>query len=245
MKKVLIGCPTSETFDYCLDEFLNGIKSQTYKNHDLLIVDNSKTDNYLKKLKSLGINAIKGPHKEDYRERITLSRNMMVDKALEGNYDYLLSIDQDIVLPKDAIEKLMKFNKDIISGLYYGYFMINGVKKLLPLLYIGAKKEDFERLKREGNLPDNAKSYEDIKRNLNLDEVREEKLMEIKYCGSGCLLIKTNVLKKIRFGLEKDNPTTTDDIFFCNRARENNIKIFAFTGVKCKHMILKRKREID
>lgn len=243
--KVLIGCPTSETFDYCLDEFLGGIRNQTYKNYDLLIVDNSKTDSYIKKLKSLSINAIKGPYKDNYRERIALSRNIMVDKALKRNYDYLFSVDQDIVLPKDAIEKLMQFNKEIISGVYYGYFMVNGVKKLLPLLYGEPTKEEFERMKEQGNLPDNVKSHKELKKQFNLESLREEKLMEIKYCGSGCLLIKTDVLKKIRFGLEKDNPTTTDDIYFCNRAREQNIKIFAFTGVKCKHMILKREREID
>lgn len=245
MKKVLIGCPSSETFDYCLNEFLLGIKSLTYPNYDLLIVDNSKTDDYLKKLKSLEINTIKGPYKDDYRERIALSRNIIVDKALEGNYDYLFSVDQDIVLPKDAVEKLMQFNKEIISGVYYGYFMINGVKKLLPLLYGEPTKEEFERMKELGNLPANVKSHREMKKQFSLAELREEKLMEIKYCGSGCLLIKKDVLKKIRFGLEKDDPTTTDDIYFCNRARENNIKLFAFTGVKCKHMVLKRKREID
>lgn len=224
-QKVLIGCPTSETFDYCLDEFLQGIRNTTYKNYDLLMADNSKTGKYLEKLKSLGIDAIKGQYVENYRERIALSRNIMVDKALEGNYDYLFSVDQDVVLPADAIERLMKFDKQIISGVYYGYFRVKGVVKLLPLLYAGIDEQS--------------------KRQLSLEEVREEKLIEIRYCGSGCLLIKTGVLNKIRFGLEKDNPTTTDDIYLCNRAREQNIKLFAFTGVKCRHMVMKRKREID
>lgn len=156
--------------------------------------------------------------------RVVHSRNLIIKYFLENNYDYLLSLDQDVIPPKDVIEKLLKFQKDIISGVYYGFFLIDGVKKLRPLLY---------EYTEDGR-----------KRNLNLDEVKDEKLIKVKECGAGCLLVKKDVLKKVKFGLLPDK-TTTDDVYFCHKAREAGYEIFAYTGVKAKHLVLGRKRPYD
>ena len=49
--KILIGCPTSAHKKYCLKEYINSIKSLTYKNFDVLIVDNSENDKYFNEIK--------------------------------------------------------------------------------------------------------------------------------------------------------------------------------------------------
>ena len=90
--KVLVGCPTSNYNEYALEEYAEAVKNLTYKNYDFLLVDNSKDDSYLKKLKSFGLPAIKGPWFEGAKQRIIKSRNLLREKALEGNYDYLLSL---------------------------------------------------------------------------------------------------------------------------------------------------------
>ncbi len=227
--RVLVGCPTSDIFEYCLNEFLERIKNLSYNSYDILIIDNSKDDNYLNLIKekiknNKKINAVKGPYFEDWRQRVVHSRNLIIDYTIKNNYDYLLSVDQDVILPKDVIEKLLKFNKEIISGVYYGFFLIDGVKKLRPLLY----------------------KYRDNKKyNLELNEVENESLIRVDECGAGCLLIKRNVLEKgIKFGLLED-PKTTDDVYFCQKATEAGFEIFAYTGVKAKHMVLGRKRPYD
>jgi len=48
--RILIGCPTSDYKEYSLKEYLEGIKNLTYKNFDLVLVDNSKNDYYFNKL---------------------------------------------------------------------------------------------------------------------------------------------------------------------------------------------------
>ena len=40
MKKVLISCPTAQAKDYCVDEFIEQIKSFTYPLYDIFILDN-------------------------------------------------------------------------------------------------------------------------------------------------------------------------------------------------------------
>ena len=47
--KILIGSPTFYGMQYCLKEFLNGVRSIVYDNYDVLIVDNSRDDNFFHK----------------------------------------------------------------------------------------------------------------------------------------------------------------------------------------------------
>ena len=58
--KILVGCPTSFHKEYCLNEYAKSVKELSYNNYDILLVDNSSDDNYLDKIKSYGLNAIKG-----------------------------------------------------------------------------------------------------------------------------------------------------------------------------------------
>lgn len=51
---------------------------------------------------------------------ICIARNMAVDAALLGGYDYLFFVDADVVVPADSIERLMAHGKPLVSGLVPG-----------------------------------------------------------------------------------------------------------------------------
>lgn len=46
------------------------------------------------------------------------ARNAAAMKVLESNFDWLFFLDSDVIPPKDAILRLMKHQKPIISGIY-------------------------------------------------------------------------------------------------------------------------------
>ena len=46
-------------------------------------------------------------------------RNMTIRKALEGGYDYLLSVDTDLVLEPHTLEYLLKADKDCVAGMFW------------------------------------------------------------------------------------------------------------------------------
>src|SRR3989344_246742 len=142
-QRVLVGCPTSFHKEYCLKEYAESIKSLAYKHYDILLVDNSPNDEYLQKIKSLGINAIKGPYNENARDRIVISRNILKEYAIKNNYEYLLSLEQDVMPPKDIIERLLGHNKKVISGIYFARNAIGNGISLIPLAYkeIPSKEE--------------------------------------------------------------------------------------------------------
>lgn len=47
--------------------------------------------------------------------RVTKSKNMMIEAALKGNYDYLFLVDSDLVLHTKTLFYLVKAGKDIIA----------------------------------------------------------------------------------------------------------------------------------
>jgi len=211
--RILVGCPTSQHKEYCLKEYLEGVKN-IEGNFDLVLVDNSENNDYYNKLKELGVKVIKGQYFENAKDRVIDSRNILRRYCLENNYDYFLSLEQDVVPPKDIIEKLLKHDKEIVCGLYF--YLGDDDKTLLPMVWVHHHGEFAKRLR--------------------FHEVPENELIEVITCGLGCVLIKKETLDKIRFRyVEGKEPW--DDVWFCEDAREKGFKVYVDTGIRCKHYI--------
>ena len=215
--KILIGCPTYEGKSYCFDEYAKGIKDIDYDNFDVLLADNSKTDDYFNKIKQK-LPAIKAEFNENPKENIINSRNILRQRFLEGNYDYFLSLEQDIIPPKDIIKKLLLHKKDIIAGHYIVPKVINGKQIAVSTVLIRNSNGKLITLPRE------------------LSEQKE--LIKIEACGLGCVLISRKVLEKIKFRYEKEKPAY-DDMWFSKDAKEAGFEMFLDPTVKCRHLIRK------
>ena len=212
--RILVGCPTSEIKGYCLNEYLEGVKKLSYEDVHLVLVDNSKNDDYYDKLKRFGVSVIRGKYFESAKERVIHSRNLLRRYCLENNYDYFLSLEQDVVPPKDAIERLLKHNKEIVGGLYF--YLGDDNKTLLPMVWVHHHGE--------------------YARRLMFHEVLNDELIEVITCGLGCVLIRKDALEKIRFRhVEGEEPW--DDLWFCEDARDKGFKVYVDNGVRCKHYI--------
>lgn len=221
MDKILVGCPTSFHKEYALNEYAKAVKNLSYNNYDVLLVDNSPDNNYLKKIKSLDLNVIKGPYFESARDRIVASRNILKDEAIK-KYDFLLSLEQDVIPARDIIERMLKHNKEIVTGIYFARNMIQEDRKLIPLVY--------KEIPSENELPD-MRSLDEFELNKGLTKVIS--------CGLGCVLIHKDILKQISFRYEKDKDSF-DDRFFCIDLYRKNIPIYCDTSIICKHLILNR-----
>ncbi|MBU2496780.1 MAG: hypothetical protein KJ767_01840 [Nanoarchaeota archaeon] len=227
--KILISCPTSSHKEYCLKDYIKGIKELTYENFDVLFADNSENDEYMDKIKSLGFKVIKSPYSEFVKDRVIKARNLLREKFLEGDYDYFLSLEQDVIPPKNIIEGLLSHKKEIVSGIVYHLFPKDKSWQEKPMIAIKSTTQ-------KGKLA--FLSSEQIE-NVNA-------IVKIDYCSMGCLLISKQVLKKIKFRYEeyedsnKDNPEDVkwDDMCFCKDAQNLNEIIYADLGAKCRHLVL-------
>ena len=55
----------------------------------------------------------------DLVNKMSYYRNLTIRKALEGGYDYLLSVDTDLVLEEHTLQQLLNDQKDIVAGLFW------------------------------------------------------------------------------------------------------------------------------
>jgi len=138
---VLIATYVHEYKDYSFDKWLaRAIEIALHHgNSDILIVDNSDNDTYVKSLvsrvKKAKANIFENPLNCDLRiivgkvsdsetpldnTRIKqkASQDILWKQALEGGYSHLMIIESDIYPPVNVIAELLKFNVPICSALY-------------------------------------------------------------------------------------------------------------------------------
>jgi len=226
--KILIGCPTYERYDYCVDLWLEAIKKiqEFSKEHkiDYLLVDNSKSEDFSKKLKEKNVEIIKAPYFPDVRERVINSRNILRDKTLKENYDYFLSLEQDIIPEKDILKKLLSHNKKIVSA-YYGK----------PVNLVLKDKETGEIKNVTIELALVWIQEKNGLRRANPIEVLDKGLIKVGAYGIGCVLIDKEVLEKVKFEYKKDKKAF-DDMFFCDDAKELGYELFLDSSIKVEHL---------
>ena len=198
--KILIAVPTYET-----------IYPDTFKSiYDLERPDNSE----------LLFESIRGYD-------CAAARNHIVKKCIELHCDYVLMVDNDVILPKDTLINLLSHDQEVVTG-YYAHRQNNTYTGKSCLCKLG-----------EFNYTQQYSADE-------LRELREqgEYCIQIHGGGAGCILIKSTVFQKFEFPWFKwvqynDGGTLSEDLYFCEQCKNNNIPIYADTRVSCGHIFRK------
>lgn len=153
-----------------------------------------------------------------------MSRNIIIGQALEIGCSHVLFIDDDIIVPRDIISRLLAHDKDIVSGLY--------------------------TFRNYPHRPIMFHSVDDTGRcGLSYLSPDQNGLIRITAAGLGACLIKTEVFKTldtdenkqngksqwIRLG-ELDRDNWCDDIGFFNRARKAGFEAYCDLTLSCGHI---------
>jgi len=122
--KVLVAAPTWEGHKYILPKYLNRVKNLDYDNYSVLLVNNGKSKSFSKWLIKQGVKVIKIHYKNNIFERITDARNAIINYVLQHpDIKYLLSLDTDVIPPKNIITKLLNHKKPLVGSLVHaGYY---------------------------------------------------------------------------------------------------------------------------
>lgn len=238
MNKILIASPTYEGMEYCFKEFIEHLKAIDYDNFDILIIDNSRTKRFFRNIRK--IPKIKVIHDDTNEEkniyRLISSRNKIVNYAEEKNYDYLLMMDSDVLVPQNILKQLLSHKKDICSGLYFNYFKVKNEFKLLPVCYRKLEEKYYPIY--EKFFPNiNMKMFS---RQMDLTEAKSKELFEVSIPSSGCVLFSKKAFSSgAKYGLIKEFEEkfegATDDIKFFKELRDFGFKIYCDTSVLCEH----------
>ena len=212
--KVLLACPVYDGKDYIIERFIKRVRELTYENYDILLVDNSKTNDFAKKIKSLGINVVKLKWDENSKKRLVISRNYIRDYVLENGYDYFFSLECDLVPPRDIIEKLLAHKKKVVGGWYY----ICAIPYIRPCLA------------REWTLVNMQFAF---KEEL-FEKMAKTKLMKVLQGSFGCCIIHRDILEQIRFKTYITMPHPEDTWFYLD-CEKKGIEVYVDTDLLIPH----------
>lgn len=148
-----------------------------------------------------------------------MARNEIVRSALDAKVDWVFFLDTDVTCPPDTIPRLMAHNLPIVSGVYY-----TRAPPLEPCVWREITPSGKQAI-----------------------QFTPGQMVEADFVGMGCCLIHTSVFKNLKkpyfkWTLSFEDPENpglgrSEDFEFCKKARDRGYKIFADTGIQCKHGI--------
>lgn len=147
------------------------------------------------------------------------ARTEIAKEALKDNFDYVLMVDSDIILPSCTLIYMLDPAVDICLGVYPRKNTRTGQTEIFKTGY---------------------KNFTD-ENNLNLSEIVTAGRIDIKGGGLGCALINTQVFKDIdlpwfNYVQYCDGSSLSEDNFFCHKASCKGKVIQADTRVRCGHL---------
>ena len=146
------------------------------------------------------------------------ARNNIADWSVAGGYDYVLMIDSDTIVPKDALKNLLDPEADIVMG-------------CCPKKNTKSKEYPLCR----------AQSPE-LRPCLTADDLQGTERIEIQVGGFACALVKTDVFTYMSYPYFKyleyeDRNILSEDYYFCLEAIGRGYRIWADPRVRCGHQI--------
>jgi hypothetical protein len=221
LPKILIGIPTYDAKNYCLDAFFQNLSEFTFpkSNIEIFVADNSANNkNALLIRDKFKVKTFW----KDYTgvpimEKLADSHNQVRRYFLESDADYLLHLESDIFPPKDVIEQLLWARKPIVTSMYQ--------------LFDGAWRTPCIRIQDKKTL-----HYNDIIFDYELNNFHhywsDGTIKEVYIAGIGCTLIHRKIMQNIQF---RHDTTTKEgsppDTYFAMDLREKKVKNWIHTGV--------------
>lgn len=151
---------------------------------------------------------------------IAESRTQVVGQFLNGDCEWLLSLDYDIAFNPSIVYKLFDAADPVLRPIVGGLYFIS---------QDGVEKPIFVDLNRK-----------------HLVGVEIGSIVELLWTGMGCTLIHRSVFEKMKEKYEgpwhwyAHEPgkygMAGEDVIFCNRARELGFSIYGHTGVIVEHI---------
>lgn len=159
-------------------------------------------------------------HAAPRRMAIDRMRNLSAEVAMANECDYLLFVDDDMLLSEGTLESLIAADRDIVMAdtIIRGY-------PFHSMAFKGVKKDDCYSLEH----------YDDL-----MDHRDANGLVECEAVGFACCLIRVSMLKELRKPYFVTTPNSTEDVYFCLKCKEElptPVSIAVDTKVPTMHMM--------
>ena len=215
--KILVFSPTYEGKEYIFDAFYKGIKSIDYPNWEFLMIDNTEGMSYTHKLRQRGINTVHVPRCGNSRQALCNAQNYARKYAIENDFDYILSIESDIICTPDVIQRLLKHDKKVVGGLYY-----IGHEVKIPCIFFVEKMPT-------GAFKTSLIKLQDVPHFINTG------LQQVHGMGVGCTLVRRDIFTKYMFWFDERFDNKHSDVYFYMELQNDGVPVFCDTDLILTH----------
>lgn len=150
------------------------------------------------------------------------ARDAICQLAIQGKYTHVLFIDSDMFFEPEALKKALDRDVDILTGLYF-----KRRDKHEPVLYKSIGQREYRE---DGTVKQHGFAH--IETDLSRD------FFQVEGCGFGFVLIKVEVLKKIKkefISWFEPIQGLGEDLSFCQKLKALNIPLWCDTTIKLGH----------
>lgn len=164
------------------------------------------------------------------------ARNNIAQRALNLNVDYVLMVDNDVVLPENALKLLLEKAHEVNLGYYAHRDRDNVYKGNTCICKLkDAEGNDYYHFPLESEY-----SAAEMQAMTKAGVAK----IEVHGGGMGCALISTEVFRKtsypwydwVNYG-DANRGMLSEDLYFCSLCRASGIKIYADVRVGCGHLL--------
>lgn len=147
-----------------------------------------------------------------------LAREKIAQQAKESGMDYLFMFDDDMVMPKDIVERMYKHQKDIVAALAFSRLAPHH-----PVIY---------------NLTEGFDAVEQKSYYINFPVLTYPKdtLVECDAVGFGAVLIDCKLFNKLKEPWFMTTSGAGEDVHFCWKAHDEGFRIYSDTTLKIGHL---------
>lgn len=167
---------------------------------------------------------------------VATARNKIAQKAIDLNAEYVLMVDNDVVLPKNALLMLLEDKKDVCLGYCQRRISNEGFRGLTSICRLYDK---------DGNEyyhypPESCYTTEE----MHMLEHAGESCIEVHGGGTACALIRTSIFQTLSYPWfdwvnygDANKGVLSEDLHFCSLCRASGIRIYADVRVGCGHLL--------
>ena len=167
---------------------------------------------------------------------VATARNKIAQAAIDEGADYVLMVDNDVVLPEDALVNMTDDLRDVCLG-YYAHRdddnIYRGRTSVCKLLQPDGSKYFNYPLESEYT----AEELQELRRSGTTK-------LQIHGGGMGCALINVDLFRSLNYPwydwvnyADDNRGTLSEDLYFCERCRKKGIPIYTDTRAACGHIL--------
>ncbi len=214
MAKTLIVVSPDDNNVHLFDKFTAQFKKLKGK-FDVVFLISKRNYKYFMKLTETKFKVLKNSEEclKELEQAIS-NKNLAREYFITNkNYDHILFLDSDMILPRNILVKLLEKDKEIITAAYLNFMIIAGEKIFAPPIYKVSEHEGFLNL-------------------LRPEALIQEMMIEVGAAALSCCLVKRDVIERVSF--RKPYKVLSESIsFFEDAVKKLGFKAWVDTSIQC------------